>query len=129
MDTFYCLIKVYRLNVSFGSRLCKNADSGKFLVAQISGAQVHDSRFLIPLVDSISAVKGLAGRARKRSGKLHADRAYASRSHRAWLQGRGVAARIARYGVAGNRIAQAYRVRFPSLHRLCPILLCIRHVL
>jgi hypothetical protein len=40
---------------------------------RISGAQVHDSRFLIPLVESIPAVKGLAGRARKRPGKLHAN--------------------------------------------------------
>lgn len=69
------------------------------LVAQISGAQVHDSRFLIPLVESIPAVKGLAGHARKRPGKVHADRAYASRAHRARLRSRGIAARIARYGV------------------------------
>ena len=69
------------------------------LVAQISGAQVHDSRLLVPIVEAIPAVKGLSGRARKRPGKLHADRAYASRAHRAWLRRRGIAARIARYGV------------------------------
>ncbi|WP_081897660.1 IS5 family transposase [Massilia sp. BSC265] len=74
-------------------------ERGLPLVAQISGAQVHDSRFLIPLIELIPAVKGLAGRARKRPGKLHADRAYASRAHRAWLRSRGIAARIARYGV------------------------------
>ena len=73
-------------------------ERGLPLVAQISGAQVHDSRFLIPLVESIPAIKGLAGRARKRPGKLHADRAYASRAHRAWLRNRGITARIARYG-------------------------------
>lgn len=72
------------------------------LVAQILGAQVHDSRFLIPLVESISAVKGLAGDARKRQGKLHADRAYASRAHRAWLRSRGITAHIARYGLASR---------------------------
>lgn len=55
-------------------------ERGLPLVAQISGAQVHDSSLLIPLVESIPAVKGLAGRARKRPGKLHADRAYASRA-------------------------------------------------
>jgi len=70
------------------------------LVAGISGAQVHDSRLLIPLVESIPAIKGLSGRARKRLGKLHADRAYASTAHRAWLRRRGISARIARYGVA-----------------------------
>lgn len=71
-------------------------ERGLPLVAQISGALVHDSRFLILLVESIPAVKGMAGRARKRPGKLHADRAYASRAHRAWLRSRGIAARIAR---------------------------------
>jgi hypothetical protein len=63
-------------------------ERGLPLVAQLSGAQVHDSRFLIPLVESIPAVKELAGRARKRPGKLHADRAYASRTHRTWLRSR-----------------------------------------
>jgi len=33
-------------------------ERGLSLVARISGAQVHDSRFLIPLVESIPAVKG-----------------------------------------------------------------------
>jgi hypothetical protein len=69
------------------------------LVARISGAQVHDSRLLIPIVEAIPAVKGLSGRTRKRPAKLHADRAYASRVHRAWLRRKGIAPRIARYGV------------------------------
>ena len=61
-------------------------------VARISGAQVHDSRFLIPLIESVPAVKGLAGRARKHPGKPHAGRPYASRADRAWLRRRGIAA-------------------------------------
>ncbi|WP_370662027.1 transposase [Massilia timonae] len=65
----------------------------------MSGAQVHDSRLLIPLVEWIPAVKGLSGGARKRPGTRHADRWYASRAHRAWLRRRGISARIARYGV------------------------------
>lgn len=69
------------------------------LVAQSSGANVHDSRLLIPMLTAIPAVPGLPGRARKRPDKLHADRAYASRLHRVWLRRRGIAARIARYGV------------------------------
>ena len=72
------------------------------LVARLSGAQVHDSRLLIPLVGAIPAVKGLSGQARKRPGKLHADRAYASRAHRAWVRRKGIAARIARYGVESS---------------------------
>jgi transposase len=69
------------------------------LVAQLSGTQVHDSRLLIPLVTAIPVIAGLSGRARKRPGKLHADRAYASRAHRTWLRRRGIASRIARYSV------------------------------
>lgn len=72
------------------------------LVAQISSAQVHDSRILVPLLESIPAAKGLAGRTRKRPSKLHADRAYASRAHRAWLRSRGIAPRIARYRVESH---------------------------
>jgi hypothetical protein len=45
------------------------------LVAQLSGANVHDSRLLVPMMTAIPAVAGLPGRARKRPGKLHADRA------------------------------------------------------
>ena len=82
-------------------------ERGLPLVAQISGAQEHDSRFLIPLVESIPAVKELAERARKRPGKVHADRAYASRAHRTWLRSRRIAARIARYGVeSGERLGR-----------------------
>ncbi|WP_374710483.1 transposase [Massilia pseudoviolaceinigra] len=69
------------------------------LVARIPGAQVHDSRMLIPHVEAIPAAKVLSGFARKRPGKLHVDRAYCSRAHRAWLRRRGIAARLARYGV------------------------------
>lgn len=69
------------------------------LVARISGAQVHDSRLLIPHVEAIPAIEGLSGRARKRPGRLHADRANALRAHRAWLRRRGIAAPIARYSV------------------------------
>jgi transposase len=91
------------------------------LVAQISGAQVHDSRLLIPMITAIPAMAGLPGRARKRPGKLRADRAYASRAHRAWLRQRGIAARIARYGVESReRLGRWRRVveRTPGwLHR------------
>ena len=76
-------------------------------VARISGAQVHDPRLLIPLVEAVPAVKGLAGRDRKRPAKLQADQAYAARSHRAWLRRQGIAARIVRYGVeSGERLGR-----------------------
>ena len=46
---------------------------GQPLVASISGAQVHDSRMPIPLLEAAPSVSGLAGRPRKRPAKLHAD--------------------------------------------------------
>lgn len=49
------------------------------LVAQIAGAQVHDWQLLIALAESVPALKGLSGRARKRPAEPHADRAYTSR--------------------------------------------------
>ncbi|MBW3510601.1 transposase [Janthinobacterium sp. NKUCC06_STL] len=69
------------------------------LVASISGAQVHDSRMLIPLLEAAPSVAGLAGRPRNRPAKLHADKAYASRAHRVWLHCRGIAPRIAHHGI------------------------------
>lgn len=55
--------------------------------------------YLYQMMTAIPAATGLPGRARKRPGKLHADRAYASRAHRVCLRRRGIAARIARCGV------------------------------
>lgn len=96
-------------------------ERGLPLVAEISGTQVHNSRFLIPLVKSIPAVKGLVGRARKRLGKLHADRAYASRAHRARLRSKGIAARIARYGVESRERLGRWRwvVEQTSIRHSC----------
>jgi hypothetical protein len=53
------------------------------LVASISGDQVHDCRMLFPLLEVVPSVAGLAGRSPKRQARLHADKAYASRAHRA----------------------------------------------
>jgi len=69
------------------------------LVASMSGAQIHDSRMLIPRLEAVPSVAGLVGHLRKRPAKLHADKAYASRAHRTWLRSCGIAPRIARYGI------------------------------
>lgn len=45
------------------------------LVGKISGGQMHDLCFLIPLIEAIPAVRELSGGARKRPSKLHVDRA------------------------------------------------------
>ena len=98
------------------------------LVARISGAQVHDSRLFIPLVSAIPSVAGLPGRFRKRPDKVHADRAYASRAHRAWLRQRGIACRIARYGVESRERLGKWRWvverTFSWFHRFRRLRIC-----
>lgn len=96
---------------------------GLSLVRSISGAQVHDSRMLIPLLEAAPSVSGLAGRPCKRPSKLHADKAYASRAHRAWLRSRGIAPRIARYGIESRERLGKWRWVVERtlgwLHRFC----------
>lgn len=75
---------------------------GAPLVATLSGANVHDSRMLQPLVQALPAVAGLSGRPRKRPDKLHADKGYDYPCHRRWLHGRGIGVRIARRGVESH---------------------------
>ena len=70
---------------------------GLSLVARLSGGQIHESRLLMRLVESLSAVKAFSERMRKRLGNLDVDRAYAS--HRFWPHWQSISARIARYGV------------------------------
>jgi hypothetical protein len=65
----------------------------------LTGANVHDSKVLAELVDSIVPVRGKRGRPRKRPGKLHADKGYNFPRCRRFLRGRGIRSRIARRGV------------------------------
>jgi transposase len=65
----------------------------------LTGANVHDSKVLAELVDSIVPVRGKRGRPRKRPGKLHADKGYDFPACRRFLRGRGIRSRIARRGV------------------------------
>lgn len=65
----------------------------------VSGANVHDSQALKPLVKAIPAVRSRRGPRRRRPGKLHADKAYDQPELRRWLRRRGIAVRIARKGI------------------------------
>ena len=50
------------------------------LAVLLSGANVHDSKLLEPLVDAVQPIRrpvGQPGRPRKRPAKLHADKGYA----------------------------------------------------
>jgi IS5 family transposase len=77
--------------------------NGLPLAESLTGANVHDTHELFPLLDAIPEVKQPRGRPRHRPAKLHADKAYASRKNRRGLRRRGIAARIARPGIESKQ--------------------------
>ncbi|MEV7676647.1 transposase [Streptomyces sp. NPDC088752] len=66
------------------------------LAVAVSGANTHDSQAMKALVRAIPAVRSRRGPRRRRPGKLHADKAYFSADHLAWLRERGIIPHIAR---------------------------------
>lgn len=77
--------------------LCTDAQ-GVPLSAQVTAANVHDSRQLQPLVLAIPALRGKTGRPRQRPEIVQGDRAYGSRAHQQWLRALGITGRLARTG-------------------------------
>ncbi|MFF9706459.1 IS5 family transposase [Streptomyces griseofuscus] len=73
--------------------------TGLPLSVDISGADVHDSQALIPLVKGIPPIRSRRGPRRRKPGKLHADRGHEYVHLRRWLSQRGIRHRIARKGV------------------------------
>lgn len=70
-------------------------------------ANVHDSKALEPLLNTVRPVKGLWGRPRRRPVKLHADQGYDFDRCRAACRRRGILPRIARRGVeSSERLGQ-----------------------
>jgi DDE family transposase len=63
--------------------------AGMPLAALVSGANTHDSRLLVRLVDRVGPVRGRVGRPRRRPERLYTDKAYdfgrCRRALRAWL--------------------------------------------
>ncbi|GHA77690.1 hypothetical protein GCM10010305_20930 [Streptomyces termitum] len=66
----------------------------------ISGANVHDSQGLEPLVRGIPPIRSRRGPRRRRPTKLHADKGYDYDHLRRWLRRRGICHRIARRGAS-----------------------------
>src|SRR5205823_5967522 len=61
------------------------------LAAEVTAANVHDSRMLAPLLDAVAPVRtGRRGRPRHRPRKLHADKGYDYRRCRDECAARGV---------------------------------------
>lgn len=59
------------------------------------------------LIRAIPAVRSRRGPRRRKSAKLHADKAYDSAESRHWLRDRGIGVRIARKGIeSGERLGR-----------------------
>jgi transposase len=69
----------------------------------ISGANLHDSQALEPLVRGIPPIRSRRGPRRRKPGKLHADKAYDNRHLRQWLRSHRITPRIARKGIESSQ--------------------------
>ncbi|WP_229852791.1 IS5 family transposase [Streptomyces albospinus] len=69
----------------------------------ISGANLHDSQALEPLVRGIPPIRSRRGPRRRRPAKLHADKGYDYDHLRRWLRLRGITHRIARKGIESSK--------------------------
>ncbi|MCA1224397.1 IS5 family transposase [Streptomyces sp. 8L] len=76
--------------------------TGLPLSVGISGANMHDSQGLEPLVRGIPPIRSRRGPRRRKPGKLHGDKGYDYRHLRQWLSSRGISHRIARKGVESS---------------------------
>ena len=68
----------------------------------ISGANLHDSLGLQPLVRGIPPLRSRRGPRRRRPAKLHADKGYDYDHLRKWLRERRIRHRIARTGIESS---------------------------
>lgn len=68
----------------------------------ISGANVHDSQGLQPLVRGIPPICSRRGPRRRRPARLHAGKGYDYDHLRRWLRSRGIRHRIARKSVKSS---------------------------
>ncbi|MEU0286390.1 IS5 family transposase [Streptomyces sp. NPDC006147] len=73
--------------------------NGLPISAGISGANLHNSQALIPLMRGIPPIRSRNGPRRRRPAKLHADKGYDFDHLRGWLRRRQIVPRIARRGV------------------------------
>lgn len=99
------LVDAVREGVEVGQQAGEVAAGGvgEHRGAGISGANLHDSQALIPLVEGIPPTRSRRGRRRRKPGKLHADKGYDYAHLRQWLRERGVMHRIARKGVESSQ--------------------------
>ncbi len=88
----------------YGSKVHLISDrTGLPLSVGISGANVHDSQALVPLVQGIPPIRFRRGRRRRRPGKLHGDKGYDYNHLRRWLRDRRITPRITRKGTDSSQ--------------------------
>ncbi|WP_405533771.1 IS5 family transposase [Streptomyces avidinii] len=88
----------------FGSKIHLVTErTGLPLSVGISGANLHDSQALEPLVRGIPPIRSRRGRRRRKPAKLHADKGYDYAHLRKWLRQRGIKHRIARKGIESSQ--------------------------
>ncbi|MGA5425150.1 IS5 family transposase [Streptomyces lavendulocolor] len=68
----------------------------------ISGANMHDSQALKPLVRGIPPIRSRCGPRRRRPARLHAGKGYDYDHLRKWLRQHGIRHRIARKGIESS---------------------------
>ncbi|WP_204117035.1 MULTISPECIES: IS5 family transposase [Streptomyces] len=83
--------------------------TGLPLSVGVSGANVHDSQALIPLVKGIPPIRSRRGPRRRKPGKLRADKGYDYRHLRQWLGQRAIRHCIARKGVEPSQRLARHR--------------------
>lgn len=93
-----------------GSKIHAVSERGGIpLTAVVSAANTNDHLVMETVLDSVSPVRGRAGRPRRRPYKLHGDKGYDYRVCRQALRRRHVIARIARRGIESSTRLGRYR--------------------
>ena len=64
----------------------------------LTGANVHDSTQLVPMLIALEGVRGKVGRPRRRPDIVQGDRAYGSKAHTLFLQSLGIQDLLAKVG-------------------------------
>uniref|UniRef100_UPI0035714B99 IS5 family transposase n=1 Tax=Streptomyces minutiscleroticus TaxID=68238 RepID=UPI0035714B99 len=77
--------------------------AGLPLSVGISGANLHDSQAVEPLVRGIPPVRSRRGPRRRKPAKLHGDKGYDYAHLRKWLRARDIRHRIARKGIESSQ--------------------------
>jgi transposase len=77
--------------------------TGLPLSMAVSGANLHDSQALQPLVRAVPPIRSRRGPRRRKPAKLHGDKGYDYDHLRRWLRQRGIVHRLPRKGIESSQ--------------------------